>query len=229
MDLEAGRRVAGGEGIVELRERAVGEAHNAHHAVLQPIMGHAATRGHRIDRDRLGVEHEAQRVGVVDGDVEDDAAAGLGLVDAPALQMRGQIDRVKDTREQRPADPAREDRLAHRAMGRGVAQVMVRAERHAARPACVDDRPGVGKGHAPAASRTIRACLRPPPPAPGRGAARWSWRYRRRRCRPPTSAASSVVERRMSCLAANAFARSALALITATTSPPLARIAPIMC
>ena len=42
MNLEAGRRVAGGERVVELRERAVGEAHDAHHAVLQPLMGHAA-------------------------------------------------------------------------------------------------------------------------------------------------------------------------------------------
>ena len=60
-----------------------------------------------LDRHRLVVEHEAQRVGVVDGDVEHDAAARLGLLDPPALQMGRQIDGMEHAREQRLADPPR--------------------------------------------------------------------------------------------------------------------------
>ena len=58
--LEAGGGVAGGERVVELREEAAGEAHDAHHAVLQPLAAHAAVRDHRAHRSRLVVEHEAQ-------------------------------------------------------------------------------------------------------------------------------------------------------------------------
>ena len=104
-----------------------------------------AVRGHRDDGRRLVVEHETQRVGVVDRDVEDDAAAGVGPLDAPALQMRRQIDRVEHPREQRLADPPRLDRLAHRAVRRGVAQVMVGAHHDAALAALRDHRARVGE------------------------------------------------------------------------------------
>ena len=106
---------------------------------------HAAARDHRADALRLVVEHEAQGVGVVHGDVERDAAARLGLVDAPALQIGRQIDRMKHPREQRPADAPLFDRLAHRAMRRGVAQVVVDAHDDAAFAAGGDHRARVGE------------------------------------------------------------------------------------
>ncbi len=140
MHLEAGRRISGGEGVVELGEHAAREADDAHGAVLEPLAPHAAVRGHGDDGFRLVVEHEAQRVGVMDGDVENDAAAGVRLLDPPALQMRRQIDGVEHPREQRLADPPRFDRLAHRAMRRGVAEMMVGPHDDAALAAFGDHR-----------------------------------------------------------------------------------------
>ena len=49
----------------------------AHVAVLEPLGRHAGRLAHRHGLDRVVVEHEAQRVGIVDGDVERHAAAGL--------------------------------------------------------------------------------------------------------------------------------------------------------
>ena len=144
--LEAGRRVFGGEGVVELREHAAGEADDAHDAVLEPLAAHAAVRSHGDDRFRLVVEHEAKRVGVVDGDVEDDPAArALGFSMPPALQMGRQIDGVEHPREQRLADPALLDRLPHRAMRRGVAKVVVGRHDDAALAAFRDHRARVGE------------------------------------------------------------------------------------
>ena len=78
MHLEAGRRVAGGEGVVELGEQAAREAHDAHHAVFDAALRPMPPREViAVTRLRLVVEHEAQRVGVVHGDVEHHAAAGL--------------------------------------------------------------------------------------------------------------------------------------------------------
>ena len=155
-----------------------------------------------ITRRRLVVEHEAQRVGVMDRDVQHDAAAGVGLLDPPSLQMGGQIDGVEHPREQRLADPPLLDRVAHRAVSRRIAQMMVGAQDHAALAAFGDHRARVGKRSAPAASRTARACRRRPRRRPGRDAARWSSRCRPRR-RPSTRPASSrlVVAWAMPCFA----------------------------
>ena len=68
------------------------------------------------------------------------------LVDAPALQMGRQIDGVEHPREQRLADAPLLDRLAHRAMRRGVAQMVVRAHDDAAFAAVRDHRARVGEG-----------------------------------------------------------------------------------
>ena len=125
MHLKAGRRIFGGEAIVELGQHAVREADDAHDAVLEPLAAHAAMRGHGDNRFRLVVEDESKRVGVVNGDVENDSAARVGAVEPPALQMRRQVDGVEDAREQRLADPARFDRIAHRAMRRRVAEVVI--------------------------------------------------------------------------------------------------------
>ncbi len=76
MDFEAGRRVARGERVMELREHAAGETDDAHHAVFEACFAHARARHHRGDAFGLVAEHEAQRVRVMDGDVEDHAAAG---------------------------------------------------------------------------------------------------------------------------------------------------------
>ena len=52
------------------------EAQNRHDAILEPAAGHAGALAHRHGLDRIVAEHEAQRVGVVHGDVEDHATAG---------------------------------------------------------------------------------------------------------------------------------------------------------
>ena len=95
--------------------------------------------------DRLIVEDEAQRVGIMHGDVHDDTGAGAGRRDTPALQVRRQIDRVEHAREQRPADPALLDRGTERAVGRSVAQMVVGSHDDAGRLAGVDHAPCVGE------------------------------------------------------------------------------------
>ncbi len=145
MHLEAGGCVFRGESVVELGEHAIPEADHAHHAVLQVRAPHAPLRRHGDDGGWLVVEHETQRVGVVDRDVEHDPAARLRPLDPPALQMGRQIDGMKDAREERLADAALLDRLAHRAMRRGVAQVMVRRHHDAALVAFGDHRPRLGE------------------------------------------------------------------------------------
>ena len=89
-------------------------------------------RSHCDHRRRFVVEHEAQRVRVMDRDVQHHAPARLGLLHPPALQMGRQIDGVEHPREQRLADSPLLDRGAHRAVRRGIAQMMVRAQDHAA-------------------------------------------------------------------------------------------------
>ena len=68
------------EGVVELGQQPGAEAQHGHDAVLEPARGHAGALAHGHGLDRVVAEHEAQRVGVVDGDVEDHAAAGPGVV-----------------------------------------------------------------------------------------------------------------------------------------------------
>ena len=125
MHLEAGRCIFGGEAIVKLRQHAVREADDAHGPVLQPLAAHAAVRGHGHNRFRLVVEDESKRVGVVNGDVENDSAARVRALEPPALQVGRQIDGVEHPREKRLADPSRFDRLPHRAMRRRVAEVVI--------------------------------------------------------------------------------------------------------
>ena len=161
-------RISGGEGVVELRQHAAGEAHDAHGAILEPFAAHAAVRSHGADRYRFVVEHEAKRIGVVNSDVQDDSAACVGPVDTPALQIRRQVDGMEHAREQRLADPALLDRLTHRPMCGGVAQVVVGAHDNAALAAFGDHRARVGKRQ--------RQRLFAQHMLAGRAAARaWSW------------------------------------------------------
>jgi len=83
---------------------------------------------HRHRFNGFGVENEAQRVHVVHGDFEHDAAACLGLANAPALQVRGQAHGVEHASEQRLADRTVAHELSDRLVRRGIAQVMVGAE-----------------------------------------------------------------------------------------------------
>lgn len=80
---------------------------------------------------RIVVKDEAQGVGIVHGNVENDAATGFRPLQPPALQMRRQIDRMEDPCRDRPADPPFGDGIPHRPVGSGVAQVMVGAKHHA--------------------------------------------------------------------------------------------------
>ena len=80
MHFEAGLGIAGGEGVVEHRQQAGAEADDAHRAVLDPALAQAAMLDHGDDGFGLVVQHEAQRVGIMHGDVEHDAAAGAGFL-----------------------------------------------------------------------------------------------------------------------------------------------------
>src|SRR4051794_15950885 len=104
VDLEAVTGEADRERLVELGQEAGAEADHRHRAVLEPALGKARALLESHHLDRLVIEHEAERVRVVDRDVEHDAAARLGPVDAPALEVRRQVDGVKDARRQRPPD-----------------------------------------------------------------------------------------------------------------------------
>ncbi len=132
MHFEAGQRILGGKGVVELREQSAGEAEHSHNAILHALPAHSAMRGHRADRKRLFIEDKSERVGVVDRDVQHDAPARRWLVDSPALQVGRQINRVKHPRKQRLADPAQLDRIPHRPVRGGVAKMMIGAQDHAA-------------------------------------------------------------------------------------------------
>jgi hypothetical protein len=140
MHLEAGRRVFGGESIVKLRQDAVREADDAHGPVLQPLAAHAAVRGHGRNRFWFVVEDESKRVGVMNGDIQNNTAARIGAIEPPALQMRGQIDGVEHPREQRLADPPLLDRLPHSPMRRGVTEVVIGPHDDAALAAFRDHR-----------------------------------------------------------------------------------------
>ena len=216
--------------VVELREQSVREAEDAHHAVLEALAAHSAVRGHCAHGSGSSSSDKAQRVGIVDRDVHDNAAARFGLLNPPALQMRWQIDGVKHPCEQRLADAPRVDRVPHRPVrgarceddGSCPGSRRVRGTRRPSRAR--------RRASAPAASRRERACLPSPPRKPGRGAARWWSRCRLRRRRSIAARSSRlVVACAIRCSCAILAARSAFALMTATTSPPLARKASIMC
>ena len=84
---------------MELRKRATGEANDAHHAIFEACFAHTCARHHRADAFRLIAKHKAQRVRVMDRDIEDYAAAGSGRLDPPALQVWRQVDRMEDAGE----------------------------------------------------------------------------------------------------------------------------------
>jgi hypothetical protein len=75
----------------------------------------------------------------VHGDVEHDAAACLGLADAPALQVLGQAHGVEHASEERRADRTVADEPSDRLVRRGIAQVVVGAQHDTGLPACLDD------------------------------------------------------------------------------------------
>ena len=112
----------------------------------RPLATHAAVRGHGARRFRLVVEDEAQRVGVMDRDVEDDAAACVR-----AARCASPADAAADRRQWKtransglPMRPSL-DRVAHRAMRRGVAEMMIGPHDDAALAAFRDHRAGIGQ------------------------------------------------------------------------------------
>ena len=153
-----------------------------------------------------------------------------GAVDPPALQVRRQVDRVEHAREQRPADPAGLDRLAHGAVGGGVAQMVVGAHHHARRPAGRHHLAGVGQGHRQRllaqhvlAGRGRRQRLREVQLVGGADVDDLDRRIGQQRLDAVVAARRCHSRRRRPGRAAASL------LITATASPPWARIAPIMC
>ena len=146
MDLEAGAGVADRERLVDLGQGALAEADHGHRTVLEAGTGEPGALLQRHDLHRLVVEDEAERVRIVDGDVEHDAAAGLGLVDPPALEVRRQVDGMEDAGGDGRADPALGHGGPHGPVGGGVAQVVVGAHDHARVAAGGDHAPGVGHG-----------------------------------------------------------------------------------
>src|SRR3712207_7763128 len=57
----------------ELRDQPRLEAQHAHGCILQAALPHAARLGDGDRLDRIVAEHETQRIGIMHGDVEDDA------------------------------------------------------------------------------------------------------------------------------------------------------------
>ncbi len=143
VDLDAVARVLDRERIVKLREDAVVETDDGHDPILQALLRHERRLTDANGVDRLRIEQEAQRVDVVHGDVEDHPAAGLRLVEPPALQMRRQVDGVEDASEQRPPDGAALNQFADLAVSRGVAKVMVRRHDDRRLFACTNHGDGV--------------------------------------------------------------------------------------
>ena len=72
---------------------AAGKAPYGHGVVLQAL-GHAAVGHHGADFHWVFAEQKGQRIGVVHYDVQHHTAACGGPVQAPTLQMCGQIYRV---------------------------------------------------------------------------------------------------------------------------------------
>src|SRR5579883_2407857 len=106
MNFEGGARIATGEGVEDMGEQAGAEADHAESAVLDIARTHAGALDHAGRRLRLVAKDEAQRVGIMDGDVHHHAGAGLGVLDPPALQMLGKVHGRADAGEERPADLA---------------------------------------------------------------------------------------------------------------------------
>ena len=79
----------------------------------------------------------------MDGNVQSDAAAGVGPIDSPALKVRGQIDGVKNARRKRSPDRSALDQFAHLAVGRRISEMVVSAHH--------DARGGCGRDHCPRA------------------------------------------------------------------------------
>jgi hypothetical protein len=134
--LEASTGMADGEGLVDLRQRALGEADHRHGPILKAGARQACTLLQGHDLDRLVVEDEAERVGVVNRDVEHHPAAGLGPFDPPALQMRREMDGVEDAGGERATDPPLSHGRPHGTVGRGVAEMVIRAHDHAGLTGC---------------------------------------------------------------------------------------------
>ena len=76
-------------------------------------------------------------------DVQDHAAAGLWLVQAPALKVRRQVDGMEHARKQRLANGAGLNQLPHLAVRGRVAQVVVGRHHHAGLVAGLDHGNGV--------------------------------------------------------------------------------------
>ena len=76
----------------------------------------------------------------MDSDVEDDAASGVRLFNAPALEVRRQINGVENAGEKRLANTAGLNGVAHRSMRRGVSEMMVGSHYDAAFSAFGDHR-----------------------------------------------------------------------------------------
>ena len=141
--LEAGDGIFGGEAVMHLRDEPGAEADCRHDPVLHARLRQPRGLDDGDDLLRLVVENEAQGVGIVHGDVEHDAAAGLGPGDAPALKMRRQKARMEHPCGDGLADETVLDGLVHRPVRAGVAQMVVRAHHDAGALAGVDHGAGI--------------------------------------------------------------------------------------
>ena len=78
--------------------------HRAHDRILDVALAIALLRRDRDDILDLVVEEEPQRVGVMDGQVEDRAATRRGIPDPPGPEEIRQLDRVEDPDRERLPD-----------------------------------------------------------------------------------------------------------------------------
>ena len=130
---------------MDLRQYAVVEPQHGHRAVLQPLPCEEGRLAHADRFDRLGAKDEAQSISVVHDDVKDGPAARRRPVDAPALYLWSQVDRVEYACEQRSADRAGLHQLTYLAMRGRIAQVMIGGHHNAGVTAGGNHPPRVGQ------------------------------------------------------------------------------------
>ena len=135
-----------GEGVVELGQDAAPQAHHPHHPVLDAGGRHSLVDGHGHDLLHLVVENEAERVGGVDGEVEDHPGAGGGVVVPPTAPALGQPAGEARPGGHRPADRARAGSGPGFLVGGVAADVVIHAEVHSGGGRRRDHLPGVGYG-----------------------------------------------------------------------------------
>ena len=96
MNLDAGFGIARREAVEELGEQAGTKPDYTERRILDAGGCEAGVLRERGYGFGLTVEDEAQEVRVMDRQIEDRARTGLGVAEAPAVQMFGQIAGVDD-------------------------------------------------------------------------------------------------------------------------------------